>query len=76
MQEGEESELMMPHCIKMMMPAISKDRRAELASKLVGTVVEQASSGMSGQEKASFVSKIVESVLVATNKPEHECSAG
>lgn len=79
MQGGEESEsmmpkmmlsMMMPHCIKTMMPAISKDKRVKLASKLVGTVVEQASNGMSGKERASFVAKIVEAVMLSTNKRE------
>ena len=79
MQGGEERELMMPemmlsmmmpHCIKMMMPAISNDKRAKLASKLVGNVGEQASSDMSGKEKASFVAKVVETVMLSTNKTE------
>ena len=53
---------MMPHCIKMMMPAISKDKRADLVSSLVNTIVEQASSGMSDAEKSSFVAKVIDSI--------------
>ncbi len=71
MNGGEEKESMMPeimlkgmmpHCIKMMMPAISKDKRADLVSSLVNTIVEQASSGMSDEEKTTFVEKIVETI--------------
>ncbi len=71
MNGGEEKEPMMPeimlkgmmpHCIKMMMPAISKDKRADLVSSLVNTIVEQASSGMSDEEKTTFVEKIVETI--------------
>jgi hypothetical protein len=53
---------MMPHCIKMMMPAISKDKRADLVSGVIDTLMEQASSGMSDEEKANFTAKIVETI--------------
>ena len=71
MHGGEEKESMMPemmlkgmmpHCIKMMMPAISKDKRADLVSSVVSTLMEQASSGMSDEEKATFVAKVVETI--------------
>ena len=70
-QGGEEEESMMPemmlkgmmpHCIKMMMPAIAKDKRVDLVSSIVSALKEHATSGMSGEEKASFITKIVESV--------------
>lgn len=53
---------MMPHCIKMMMPAISKDKRADLVSDMIGTLMEQGSSGMSADEKAAFVAKVAETI--------------
>jgi hypothetical protein len=68
MQGSEEHESMMPemmlkgmmpHCIKMMMPAIPKDKRADLVSSMVSTLMEQASSGMSDEEKATLVAKVV-----------------
>jgi hypothetical protein len=71
MQGGEEHEsmmpemmlkAMMPHCIKMMMPAVSKDKRTDIASGLIGTLVEQASKGMSNEEKVAFVAEVVESI--------------
>jgi hypothetical protein len=71
MHGGEEQEStmpemmlkgMMPHCIKMMMPAISKDKRTDLVSGIVRILMEQASSGMSDEEKATFVGKVVETI--------------
>ena len=71
MKGGEEQEAMMPevmlkgmmpHCIKMMLPNISKDKRADLASGLIATLVEQASKDMSDKEKAAFVSKVRKTV--------------
>ena len=53
---------MMPHCIKMMMPAIANDKRADLVTNIVSALMEQATSGMSGEEKAAFVAKTVETV--------------
>ena len=50
---------MMPHCITMMMPKVSKDKRADLASDLIATVVEQATDDMTEAEKAAFVGKVV-----------------
>jgi len=71
MHGGEEQESMMPemmlkgmmpHCIKMMMPAVSKDKRADLVSGMIDTLMEQASSGMSDEEKATFVAKVLETI--------------
>ena len=71
MHGGEEKESampemmlkgMMPHCIKMMMPNISKDKRADLVSGLVNTIVKQATNGMSDEEKTTFVEKIVDTI--------------
>lgn len=53
---------MMPHCIKMMMPAIGKDKRPDLVSSIVSALKKQATIGMSDEEQAAFVAKIVESV--------------
>jgi hypothetical protein len=50
---------MMPHCITMMMPKVSKDKRADLASDLIATIVKQATDGMTEAEKAAFVGKII-----------------
>ncbi|MDH3241584.1 MAG: hypothetical protein OEO83_13065 [Alphaproteobacteria bacterium] len=50
---------MMPHCITMMMPKVSKDKRADVASGLIAAVVEQATKDMTAEEKAAFVGKVV-----------------
>jgi len=67
--EGPESMMpemmlkgMMPHCIKMMMPSISKDKRADLVSGMISTLMEQASNDMSDEEKASFTAKVAEAI--------------
>jgi len=67
--EGPESMMpemmlkgMMPHCIKMMMPSISKDKRADLVSGMISTLMEQASNDMSDEEKASFTAKVAETI--------------
>ena len=71
MQGSEEHESMMPemmlkgmmpHCIKMMMPAISKNKRSDLVSSMVSTLMEQASSGMSDEEKAALVAKVLDTI--------------
>ncbi len=53
---------MMPHCIEMMMPAVDKGRRAELVLGMIGKLVEQGASGMSEDEKANLVAKVIERV--------------
>jgi hypothetical protein len=71
MQGGQEHEAMMPemmlkgmmpHCIKMMMPAISKNKRSDLVSSMVSTLMEQASSGMSDEEEAALVAKVLDTI--------------
>lgn len=66
-QGGEEHEAMMPemmlkgmmpHCIKMMMPSISKDKRTDLVLGMISTLMEQASDGMSDDEKAALRAKV------------------
>lgn len=55
-------QTMMPHCIKMMMPKIPKDKRADLVTGTITALMEQASSDMSDEEKASFKKQVVEAV--------------
>jgi len=71
MQGGEEQDSMMPemmlkgmmpHCIKMMMPAISKGKRADLVSGMVSTLLDEASSGMTDEEKAALKATVVETL--------------
>lgn len=55
---------MMPHFIKMMMPAISKDTRADIVLGMIGALMEQASSGISVEEKAALKAKVFEAIDV------------
>jgi len=53
---------MMPRCLGMVMPGMPKEKRVDYALKMVAGLVEQGSAGMSNEEKADFVKKIVEKV--------------
>lgn len=55
-------EMMMPQCIKMFLPKMTKEKRIDFALKMVSTIVEQGSSGLSKKEKEDFVSKIIDMV--------------
>jgi hypothetical protein len=59
---------MMPRCMGMVMPSMPKEKRVDFALKMVAGLVEQGSAGMSNEEKADFVKKIVEKVK-ARNAP-------
>ena len=53
---------MMPHCVTMMMPKIPKDKRADLIMGTVTTLMGQASSDMSDEEKVSFKKQVIEAI--------------
>lgn len=53
---------MMPHCVTMMMPNVAKEKRADIASDLIGTLVEQASKDMSNKDRAAFRSKVSKTI--------------
>ena len=44
------------------MPNIAKEKRADLASGLITTLVEQASQDMSDKDKAAFMSKVAKTI--------------
>ena len=54
--------------MQSMMPAISKDKRSALESSMVSTLIKQASSDMSDEEKATFVGHVVETIVLETIK--------
>jgi hypothetical protein len=50
MMEGDQSGMMMemmPKCLGMMLPNMSKEKRVEFVLKMVTTLVEQGCAGMS-----------------------------
>lgn len=53
---------MMPHCVNMMLPGISRDERVEFVLNMVTSLMEQGSAGMSDEEKNEFVAKVIERV--------------
>jgi hypothetical protein len=53
---------MMPQCLKMMLPNIPKEKRIDFVLKMVTTLMEQGSVGMSEEEKEDFLAKVVEKV--------------
>ena len=71
MSGGEKTEMpmmpqmmpeMMPYCLGMMLPNMPKEKRIDFVLKMVTTLVEQGCVGMSNEEKADFVAKVVEKV--------------
>ena len=65
MMEGCTPDMMMdmmPHCFGMMLPKMSKEKRTEFVLKMVATLTQQGSSGMSDEEKKTFLGKVVETV--------------
>jgi hypothetical protein len=71
MSGGEKMEMskmpqmmpeMMPYCLGMVLPSMPKEERVDFALKMVASLVEQGCAGMSNEEKAAFVAKIIEKV--------------
>jgi len=61
--EGGMSALMtemMPHCLKMMLPTMPTEDRVTFARHLARILVEASSSDMSEEEKAEFITVLVE----------------
>lgn len=66
---GKEMEMpmmmeMMPRCINIMLPKMPKEKRIDYVLKMVTTLMEQGSVGMSVEEKKDFVVKVIEKVKV------------
>ena len=59
---GMRMEIMMPQCIKMVLPKMTKKKRIDFAMNIVSTLVEHGSSGLSEEEKRDFVSRIIQGV--------------
>jgi hypothetical protein len=59
---GQMMPEMMPRCMGMVLPGMPKEKRVDFALKMITSLVEHASAGMSDKEKADFLTKIVEKV--------------
>jgi len=53
---------MMPRCLVMMLPNMPQEKRIDFVLKMVTSLVEQCSVGMSNEEKEDFAAKVVERV--------------
>jgi hypothetical protein len=65
MMEGCEPGMMtemMSHCLGMMLQKMPQEKRMEFVLKMVVILKEQGSSGMSDEEKKTFLGKVVETV--------------
>jgi len=68
MMGGKEMEMpsmmmeMMPQCLRIMLPSMSKEKRIDFVLKMVTTLMEQGCVGMSEEEKKGFVARVVEKV--------------
>ena len=56
--EPEMMAEMMSHCLGMMLPKMPKEKRTDFVLKMVGTLVEQGSVGLSDQEKKDFLANV------------------
>jgi hypothetical protein len=71
MEGGQEKEMskmplmmteMMPLCLVMMLPKMPKENKIDFVLKMVISLMEQGSVGMSEEEKKDFVSKVTDKV--------------
>jgi hypothetical protein len=55
---------MMPHCLTMMLPHLSKDKRKAFTLQMVATLMERSCTDMP-EEKSQFVAQVMEKVHAA-----------
>ena len=60
---------MMPHCVEMMVPRMPHKERAEFVVKMMGTLAEQGSTGLSETEKADLSVRANEALQSAFGRP-------
>lgn len=49
---------MMPYCLEMMLPNVTKEKRIDFVLNMVNTLVEKGSAGMSAEEKEDFLTEL------------------
>jgi len=64
MMDGVNMMEMMPRCLKMMLPNISKENRIDFILTMISTLMEQGCVGMSPEEKKDFAEKVIEKVKI------------
>ncbi len=55
---------MMPQCVEMVLPGTPREERKDFVLKMVSTLMEHGSVGMSEAEQGEFVAEVVEKVRV------------
>lgn len=53
---------MMPKCLEMMLPSLPKEERGDFAIRMVATLVDRGSQGMTDEERKSFVAAMEEKI--------------
>ena len=53
---------MMPRCLSMMLPNIPKDKRIDFVLKMVATLIEKGSVGLSEAESREFLEKVTAAI--------------
>ena len=53
---------MMPQGITMVLSKLSKEQRTEFAETMITTLMEQASEGLSKEEKSNFIEKVIKRI--------------
>jgi hypothetical protein len=59
---GQMMTQMMPHCISTVLPGLPKNERVEFILKMIGTLMEHGSAGMSQEEKDDLVARALEAI--------------
>jgi hypothetical protein len=57
---------MMPHCLEVMLPIMPKEARSELALKIVKSLIDRGTNGMSVDEKKEYLQRIAKTIQVAS----------
>jgi hypothetical protein len=55
-------EKMMPHCLEAMLPQVPKEARSDFAVKLVKSLLDNGTAGMTEPEKKQYLQSIAEAV--------------
>jgi hypothetical protein len=53
---------MMPHCLGMLLPVMSKEERTDFVLRMVATLMEHGCAGLSDAERRDFMAKLAEKI--------------
>jgi hypothetical protein len=55
-------EQMMPHGLGMMLPQMPKENRAEFSIKMIKSLIDNSTNGMTAEEKKAYMQIIIEAI--------------